>query len=244
MTVTRLTALVGLVLAALLLTAASSEAASPDRGAHAAAHRHAAVHRHADAKRHHATARKRHARKRRAAARRGAARPVAATPASAPAPAPSPTPAAACPDTATQPTGANAAAISASVLCLVNAERAGRGLVALTDDARLATAAAGHAQDMVARGFFAHTTPDGVDFSARIRAAGYRDELTVAENLAWGSGVLATPAEIVRAWMASPGHRANILDGTLRESGIGVVVGAPTAGVADAATYAQEFGRR
>jgi uncharacterized protein YkwD len=233
MTVTRLTALVGFVLAALLLTAASSEAASPDRGAHAAAHRHA------DAERHHATARKRHARKRRAATRGGASGPVAAAPASAPAP--SPTPASACPDTTTQPTGANAGPIRASVLCLVNAERAGQGMGALTDDARLATAAAGHAQDMVTRGFFAHTTPDGVDFSARIRAAGYRDYLTVAENLAWGSGVLATPAEIVRAWMASTGHRANILDGTLRESGIGVVIGGPAAG---AATYAQEFGRR
>lgn len=225
MTMTRLTALVGVLLTVLLMTAASAQAASADRGAHAAGHRgaHAAAHRGDEAKRHRATKRARHARKRRAAVR--------ATPA-------------ACQDTTTQPTAANVAAIRASVLCLVNRERAARGLVALTGDARLATAAQRHAADMAARGYFAHTTPDGVDFTARIRAAGYRDWSKVAENLAWGAGVKATPASIVQSWMDSPGHRANILDGTLRESGIGVVLAAPVAGVGGGVTYAHEFGLR
>jgi uncharacterized protein YkwD len=229
MTVTRLTALVGFVLAALMLTAASSQAASAARGAHA------------HSKRHHTAAHARHARKRRAAARRAARRAPAAAAADRAAP-PSSTPVSACPDTATQPTAANIDAIRASILCLVNAERAARGMGALTDEGRLATAALGHARDMVARGYFAHTTPDGVDFSARIRAAGYRDWFTVAENLAWGSGAYATPASIVQSWMESPGHRANILERSLRESGIAVVIGAPATGVTDGATYAQEFG--
>ena len=67
---------------------------------------------------------------------------------------------------------------------------------------------------------------------------------TLGENLAWGSYQLATPKSIVRSWMNSPGHRANILNGRFREIGIGVVDGAPVPGTSHAATYATSFGTR
>jgi uncharacterized protein YkwD len=64
---------------------------------------------------------------------------------------------------------------------------------------------------------------------------------TLGEDLAWGSGTLGTPREIVASWMASPGHRANILDRKFREGGMGVAFGDPGAGE-DGVTYALDFG--
>ena len=64
----------------------------------------------------------------------------------------------------------------------------------------------------------------------RIRGAGYakRDRgWALGENLAWGTGGLATAARDPRAWMNSPGHRANILKRAYREVGIGIALGAP-----------------
>lgn len=48
----------------------------------------------------------------------------------------------------------------------------------------------------------------------------------------------------MRAWMRSPGHRANILSRTFREVGVGIAIGAPTTagGVLDAGTYTTDFG--
>ena len=89
-----------------------------------------------------------------------------------------------------------------------NAERARHGLRALTVDQRLAAAAQAHSADMVRRGFFAHESPDGRQVWDRAVAAGYAYR-KVAENIAAGQ---RTAEEVVRGWMDSPGHRANILD--------------------------------
>ena len=61
----------------------------------------------------------------------------------------------------------------------------------------------------------------------------------VGENLAWGTGPLGTPAAIVRAWMNSPGHRANILDPRFRQIGLGIVAGNPAGRGRSGATYAR-----
>lgn len=106
-----------------------------------------------------------------------------------------------------------------AVLVIVNAERAKAGCRALTVDPRLAAAARKHSADMVARDYFSHTTPDGVTFSQRIDAEGYRWS-RVAENIAAGQ---RNATEVMKAWMKSPGHRANILNCQLRNIGIGVV---------------------
>jgi uncharacterized protein YkwD len=67
---------------------------------------------------------------------------------------------------------------------------------------------------------FDHTGSDGRSPFQRMRDAGYNYR-RAAENLAAG---VKTPAEVVGLWMDSPGHRANILNCALRETGVGYVV--------------------
>ena len=130
-------------------------------------------------------------------------------------------------------------------LCLVNRQRAKRGLPKLREDRRLAKAAARHSRDMVRRAYFEHLTPDGRDPGDRIDDTGY-PATTWGENIAWGGGRYATPRRIVALWMDSPGHRANILRRGFRETGMGIAIGAPEPGDEGfpAATYTQVFAAR
>jgi uncharacterized protein YkwD len=133
-----------------------------------------------------------------------------------------------------------------TTLCLLNLERTRRGVGRLRGDGRLARAAARHSRDMVGRDFFSHVAPGGGTMVDRIRDAGYlagARAYAMGENLAWGTGRLATPLRIVAGWMRSPGHRRNILDGDFRELGVGVVTGAPGRG-GRGATYTTTFGSR
>jgi uncharacterized protein YkwD len=151
----------------------------------------------------------------------------------------------ACTETDLLPGADNLGRVEASTLCLLNGERTDRGLPALTLNGRLAVAAGGHASDMVANSYFAHEGLDGSDIKVRIGAAGYipsSGRWVIGENLAWGTGALATPKAIVNAWMNSEGHRANILHPDYREIGFGIVVGNPKAANGYGATYATEFG--
>jgi uncharacterized protein YkwD len=136
---------------------------------------------------------------------------------------------------------------SQSIICLVNAERTARGLRTLRRNGRLSAASLGHAKDMVRRRYFAHDTPSGVSMLDRLRRARYvrmTQAFTVGENLAWGAGSRAAPTSLVDAWMASPGHRAVILQPRYREIGIGMVPAAPVASVdGDAVTVTTNFGR-
>jgi uncharacterized protein YkwD len=128
-------------------------------------------------------------------------------------------------------------------LCLLNRQRAAHGIRALRADGKLARAARGHARDMVAQHYFSHTSRSGASFSARIKRTGWtrtRRSYTVGENIGWGGGSLSTPRQMVRAWMSSAGHRANILDRSFNLIGIGIANGAPTGG--SGATYATDFG--
>ncbi|NJC72079.1 CAP domain-containing protein [Planosporangium thailandense] len=105
-----------------------------------------------------------------------------------------------------------------AVLTLVNQARATAGCAALTADPRLTAAARAHSADMARRGYFAHDTPDGVTVGARITAAGYRFS-AAGENIAKGQ---QSASAVMRAWMNSPGHRANILNCRFRHLGIGL----------------------
>src|SRR4051794_4074749 len=137
----------------------------------------------------------------------------------------------------------SAVTLGNAALCLVNQERTSRGLRPLKANRRLAEAARSHASDMNARGYFSHDTLGGGNFVDRIRKAGYvpaRVLPSLGEDLAWGSGALGTPREIVQYWMKSPGHRANILDRKFREAGMGVAFG--DVGAGDGITYALDFG--
>ena len=132
----------------------------------------------------------------------------------------------------------------AATLCLLNVQRAQHGLGAFSESAVLDKAAAAYAKRMVADAFFDHVSPDGGTFMDRIKAAGWTasGSWTAGENIAWGSGSLGTPASIVDAWMHSPGHRANILNGAYGAIGIGIADGAPQPGVpGNAGTYVNDF---
>jgi uncharacterized protein YkwD len=159
---------------------------------------------------------------------------------------PTPTASAAtCTGADTVPTAANVAQARAATLCLLNVERAQRNRRPLRSNAGLALAGKRHARDMVRRRYFAHSSRAGRTFDDRIRSAGYlrgARGATMGENLGWGSGELATPRAMVRGWMNSSGHRANILRPAFREVGIAVVTRTP--GGVRGATYATEFGRR
>jgi uncharacterized protein YkwD len=126
-----------------------------------------------------------------------------------------------------------AEASPAALLSAVNFQRLLAGARPLRADALLARAARSHSRDMVAKHYFAHTSPTGSSLRSRVQRTGwtrFRPTWSLAENLAWGTGELATAAGIVNAWMQSPEHRANLLRKDLQRAGFGVVAGTPNAG--------------
>jgi uncharacterized protein YkwD len=135
-----------------------------------------------------------------------------------------------------------------SVLCLLNAERAAHDLPALRWSRLLGRSAARHARDMRAHRYFAHVSRRGGRLRQRVCRTGYRPRrrpYALGETLAWGAGTAATPDALVDALMASPGHRAIVLDRRFRDLGAGLALGAPLPGIPGrAATLALNFGRR
>jgi uncharacterized protein YkwD len=152
-----------------------------------------------------------------------------------------------CSNTELVPSGSNLAQVRESTLCLINEQREQHGEVPLRENGRLNSAAQGHSEDMVTRDYFEHTSPTGEEFQTRIMASGYVPsgaEYELGENIDTATLSLTTPAATVTAWMNSPDHRANILNGEFRETGIGVAAAAPayfSEGEAGA-TYTQDFG--
>jgi len=131
-----------------------------------------------------------------------------------------------------------------ATLCLLNRVRARNGLAPLRLNAKLSGAARRHSRDMVRHRYFAHNSRDGRSPFDRMRATHYvprRASWRLGENIGWGSGSLSEPAAMVRAWMHSPPHRANILSHHFRDIGIGIAVGAPVGG--RGATYTTDFGQ-
>jgi uncharacterized protein YkwD/stress response protein SCP2 len=107
------------------------------------------------------------------------------------------------------------------VVDLTNRERAAAGLPPLAVDPLLTAAAQAHSADMAARDFYSHTSPDGGSPGDRAAAAGFARR-TVGEDIACGQ---RSPAEVVRGWMNSPGHRANILRPDFTHIGAGFAGG-------------------
>lgn len=105
---------------------------------------------------------------------------------------------------------------TAEVTRLTNAERAGAGCRPQRVEPNLQAAAQLHSKDMVDRDYFSHTSPDGLGPGDRAAAQGYPS--WSGENIAAG---YRTPAEVVRAWMSSAGHRANILNCRSMSTGVG-----------------------
>ncbi len=109
------------------------------------------------------------------------------------------------------------------LVALSNAYRLERGRPALEPDARLFVAADRLARDLAGRGELSHLASDGSRPADRAAAAGYARTF-VAENIAAGQ---TGPAQVIRSWAGSRGHRANLLDDRVRHVGAARVVGRP-----------------
>ncbi len=105
----------------------------------------------------------------------------------------------------------------------VNRERARRHRPPLVWDALLAEIARQHSQDMAARRFFGHITPEGVDVEARLRRHGIGRYRSAAENLTLNFDLIYPVGTTIHQWMMSPGHKRNLL-GPFRYTGVGVAL--------------------
>jgi uncharacterized protein YkwD len=104
---------------------------------------------------------------------------------------------------------------------LQNKTRSSYGLEPLCIDSMLTQAANEHSKEMIDKGYFDHESYNGETTGERLKRVGY-DWQVFAENIAWGSaGSNSTPECIFESWMTSPEHKANILDESLEEVGIG-----------------------
>ena len=147
------------------------------------------------------------------------------------------------------PNGENIAAVRGATLCLLNVERARRGMKALRPNVQLRTSAQRYSQAMVQLSFFKHISPSGGTLLGRVRhSTAYMHRAgnyLLGENLAWGIQGRAMARQTVAAWMLSPVHRAVMLNPRFHDIGIGIAIGVPHEGAeAPAATYTSHFGRR
>ncbi|MCT9011149.1 CAP domain-containing protein [Streptomyces rhizosphaerihabitans] len=122
------------------------------------------------------------------------------------------------PPTITAPAAGTATPAVARVVALVNSERAKVGCSPVALNAKLSQAAQAHSADMASHNTMSHTGSDGSDPGQRITRAGYLWS-TYGENVAYG---YSTPEQVMAGWMASAGHKRNILDCGFKEIGVGV----------------------
>ncbi len=108
---------------------------------------------------------------------------------------------------------------SIGVLSYTNEERKKAGLQPLTINTKLTSSASYKTSDMFAKQYFEHVSPNGEAVSDVAKKFGYQ-YILVGENLALGN--FSSNKKLVDAWMASPGHRANILNENYTEIGISV----------------------
>jgi uncharacterized protein YkwD len=125
----------------------------------------------------------------------------------------------------TRQRGVTAEAAEREALALVNHDRAAAGLAAVTWDDRLAAIARAHSKDMADHDFVGHVSPRTGTALDRVHKAGLTPEL-ILENV--GRAYSAQEAE--SGFMASPGHRANVVDPRAKRIGVGIVLGKPVTG--------------
>jgi uncharacterized protein YkwD len=146
------------------------------------------------------------------------------------------------------PTDLNRKQARRAIRCLVNVERRSAGLRALDRNRRLQKAAQRHNNLMVGTGCFGHQCPGEGALDIRLGLVDYLvgglTRWIYGENVAWGIRGQGTPRAIVAAWMASPGHRANILNGSFRDIGVGFTTGTPGGSNDPGGVYTTDFGFR
>jgi uncharacterized protein YkwD len=116
--------------------------------------------------------------------------------------------------------------LEADVLDELNLVRLEHGLRQLRLSPQLTEAADVHSRAMVVSGYFGHESPDGTHFATRIKGfykpRAVKRKWRVGENLIWQTRRLTARAAVA-AWLASPGHRENLLGTAFREVGISAV---------------------
>lgn len=125
------------------------------------------------------------------------------------------------------------------LLTFTNQERSSAGLSPLQLNDELSQAAAGKAEDMMTKNYWAHISPNGTTPWDFITNAGYH-YVSAGENLARG---YTTSVDVVNAWMASPEHRANVLGKSYQDVGFAVREGSLT-GDNDTILVVEMFGSR
>jgi serralysin len=117
----------------------------------------------------------------------------------------------------------------------INALRASYGLQPLTFSTALFHSADAHCRQMLAEGYFGHTSSTGASFTSRIESfypVGSATYYLAGENLFWTSGP-TTSSEMISRWMQSPGHRRNLLNPNWRQIGLATVSSPSAPGVYD-----------
>ncbi len=115
--------------------------------------------------------------------------------------------------------GAALTSVESALLREMNRARSTHGLAPLRVNPGLERAARTYSQSLIRRNVFTHG-----NFAARIRSHSIPGSFA-GENLAWGVGSRATARGIVAGWLASPGHRANLLRPGFRYVGVGARTG-------------------
>ncbi len=159
--------------------------------------------------------------------------------------APSASAAGACSAANASASQASKRALVRATLCVLNNARARHNIRPLRLNRKLSRAARRHSRAMARHRFFSHNSRGGADFVERIRRTGYLSGARswyVGENIAYGSRSQSSPRSIARAWLNSPPHRANILNRSFREIGIGLALGTPHG--SGGGTYTTDFARR
>jgi uncharacterized protein YkwD len=127
----------------------------------------------------------------------------------------------------------------------INDVRSSHGLHRFRIADSLRGTAQNHSNDMVARDYFAHTSPTGSTLYHRVLESGFPSggSWSAGENLAWGTGGIGSPRSVVRMWMHSPVHRANLLSNGFGCIGIGRATGR-FMGHSGAIVWTADFGHR
>jgi uncharacterized protein YkwD len=127
----------------------------------------------------------------------------------------------------------------------INEVRTAHGLAPVHLASGLRRAAQGHSNDMVARNYFAHTSPTGSTLAYRIMHSTFQTygAWWAGENLAWGTGTIGSPRNVIRMWLASPEHRSILLSSRYTYVGVGRAVGG-FQGFEAAAVWTVDFGHR
>ena len=143
-----------------------------------------------------------------------------------------------------QPLASRSASGRSALVCLINEVREQHHLRPVVNRPALSSAASTWSERLVSGGFFAHVDTavnSTIETRDRPYTAGSR-LWALGENLAWATGYRSSPKQILTMWLASPSHRANLLDPQWRDVGVGIAAGTPVG--AAGATYAAEFGTK